>query len=133
VHAEGVRVAPASAPPNVAAAARKALDTAVEGDLADRAAQVPEGYTLFPRVLELRRYVDGDAKRPTLVCVVELTLVADADGKVVGRTRASANSSEAKEKDVVDAAGHAATARLSGTLAALARAQRDTKEPVARR
>jgi len=133
VHAEGMRVAPASAPPSVAMTTRKALETAIESDLANRAEDIPEGYTLFPRLLELRRYVEGGAKRATLVCVVELTLVADADGKVAGRTRASANSSEAKEKEVVGAAGHAATERLSSTLAALARAQRDGKEPVARR
>jgi hypothetical protein len=118
-------VAPASAPPNVDARTRVALHNAVENDLAnDESASALSGYTLFPKLVELRRYVEGNQKTPTSVCVVELTVV-DGSGKVVAKTRAAANSQSADQRETLDAAAQAASARLSVSLAALSRAERD--------
>jgi hypothetical protein len=118
-------VAPASAPPNVDARTRVALHNAVESDLAsDDSVSTLSGYTLFPKLVELRRYVEGNQKTPTSVCVVELTVI-DGSGKVVARTRAAANSQSVNERETLEAAAQAATTRLSVSLAALSRAERD--------
>jgi hypothetical protein len=118
-------VAPASAPPNVAALTRVALHDAVVSDLAsDESASMLSGYKLFPKLVQLRRYVEGNQKTPTSVCVVELTVV-DGSGKVVARTRAAANSQSANERETLEAAAQAASTRLSVSLAALSRAERD--------
>ncbi len=117
-----IKIAPASSPPAVDARTRVAFHDAVADDLAgNEAAASLEGYTLFPKVVELRRFVEGKEK-PTLVCVVELTVVNGA-GAVVARTRASANSQSASQKETLDAAAQAATARLALSLDALARAE----------
>jgi hypothetical protein len=118
----GIKIAPASSPPAVDARTRVAFHDAVADDLASNdAAASLEGYTLFPKVVEVRRFVDGKEK-PTLVCVVELMVVNGA-GDVVARTRASANSQSASQKETLDAAAQAATARLAISLDALARAE----------
>jgi hypothetical protein len=127
----GIKIAPASSPPAVDARAVVALHDAVAGDLANNdAAATLDGYTLFPKLVELRRFVEGKAK-PTLVCVVELVVVNGA-GEVVARTRASANSQTASQKETLDAAAQAATARLAVSLDAFARAETRGKA-VARR
>jgi hypothetical protein len=120
-----MKVAPASAPPQVDARTRVALHDAVETDLAaDQSVSALDGYTLFPKLVELRRYVEGTQKTPTSVCVVELTVV-DTAGTVVARTRAAANSQSATERETLEAAAQAATTRISLSLAALSRAERD--------
>ena len=117
-------VAPASGPPNVDARTRVVLHDAVASDLAGNdAVSTLGGYTLFPKLVELRRYVEGNQKTPTSVCVVELTVV-DTSGNVVARTRAAANSQSASQRETLEAATQAATARLSISLAALSRAER---------
>ncbi len=132
-HAEGARIAGASAPPDVTRATRHSFEKAIERDVEAQTERVPEGYTLEPRLLELRRYTDGDPKRPMFVCVAELDLVEDSDGRVIAHARASATSTTANEHAVVDAAADAVTTRVAATLRALARAQRDQKAPVASR
>lgn len=118
----GIHIAPASSPATVAAKTRVALHDAVATDLASNgAAATLDGYTLFPRVVELRRFVEGKDK-PTLVCVVELVVV-NGGGAVVAHTRASANSQTASETETLDAAAQAATARLAVSLDALSRAE----------
>lgn len=121
----GLKVAPASAPPTVDVRTRVALHNAVETDLAsDESVRFLDGYTLFPKLVELRRYIEGNQKMPTSVCVVELTVI-DGGGAVVARTRAAANSQTADANETLEAAAQAATARLSVSLAALSRAERD--------
>jgi hypothetical protein len=121
----GMKVAPASSLPRVDARTRVALHNAVESDLAaDESVSALDGYTLFPKLVELRRYVEGAQKTPTSVCVVELTVV-DAAGTVVARTRAAANSQSATDRETLEAAAQAATTRISMSLAALSRAERD--------
>jgi hypothetical protein len=118
----GITIAPASSPPAVDARTRSAFHDAVAEDLASNdAATVLDGYTLFPKLVELRRFVEGKEK-PTLVCVVELVVV-NGSGAVVARTRASANSQTATQKETLDAAAQAATARLAVSLDALARSE----------
>src|SRR5512146_3098472 len=74
----GIHIAPASSPATVDARTRTALHDAVADDLASNdAAATLDGYTLLPRVVELRRFVEGKEK-PTLVCVVELVVVNGA-------------------------------------------------------
>jgi len=127
----GIKIAPASSPPAVDARTRVALHDAVADDLANSgAATALDGYTLFPQLVELRRFAEGKGK-PTLVCVVELVVVNGA-GDIVARTRASANSQTASQKETLDAAAQAATARLALSLDALARAETRGKA-VARR
>jgi hypothetical protein len=121
----GLHVAPAGAPPNTDTRLRVFLHDAVEHDLAsNESATTLDGYTLFPKLVELRRYIEGNQKTPVSVCVVELT-VLDASGAVAARTRAAANSQSATPKETLEAAAQAATTRLSVSLAALSRAQRD--------
>ena len=131
-HAEGtVQVAPASSPPNTANWVPPALKQTVEEGLASTPAITPVGYTVFPHLLELRRFVEADPKKPTLVCVVELTLLDERDGRIVAKTRGSANSATASERDVLRVAAEGATTRIASTIAALAR--RDTpSKPVAK-
>jgi hypothetical protein len=120
----GMTVAPASGPANVDARTRVALHDAVAGDLAsNESVSALDGYTLFPKLVQLRRYIEGDQKTPTSVCVVELSVV-DGSGNIVARTRAAANSQTASQRETLEAAAQAATARLSISLAALSRAQR---------
>lgn len=131
-HAEGtVQVAPASTPPNTARWIPPALKQAVEEGLASAPSITPVGYTVFPHLLELRRYVDGDPKKPTLVCVVELTLLDERDGRIVAKTRGSANSATAPEREVLRVAAEGATTRIANTIAALARRDGASK-PVAK-
>ena len=97
-HAEGARIAVASAPPSVTSATRHSFEKAIERDVEAQTERVPEGYTLEPRLLELRRYTDGDPKRPMFVCVAELDLVEDSDGSRSWRyARASATTTTANE------------------------------------
>ncbi|HTQ08046.1 MAG TPA: hypothetical protein VMI54_29535 [Polyangiaceae bacterium] len=127
----GITVAPASSPPEVEPHERVALHDAVASDLANnQAAAALDGFTLLPKLVELRRFVEGHDK-PTLVCVVELTVV-NGSGVVVARTRASANSQTATKRETLDAAAQAATARLALSLDALSRAETRDKV-VARR
>ena len=120
----GMTVAPASGPPNVDARTRVVLHDAVASDLvSNESVSRLAGYTLFPKLVELRRYVEGSEKTPTSVCVVELSVV-DGSGNVVARTRAAANSQSATERETLEAATRAAAARLSVSLAALSRAER---------
>jgi hypothetical protein len=128
----GVQVAPASSPPTAASWTRPALKQTVEQGLADRPSITPVGYTVFPHLLELRRYVDGDPKKPTVVCVVELTLLDERVGRIVAKTRGSANSVTASEREVLRTAAEGATSRLADTLAVLARRENNSK-PVANR
>ena len=130
--AEGsVQVAPASTPPNTAQWVPPALKQTVEEGLANAPSITSAGYTVFPHLLELRRYVDGDPKKPTLVCVVELTLLDERDGRIVAKTRGSANSATAPEREVLRVAAEGATNRIANTIAVLAR--RDgTPKPVAK-
>jgi hypothetical protein len=118
----GITIAPASSPPAVDARTRVTFHDAVADDLANNdAAASLDGYTLFPKVVEVRHFVEGKEK-PTLVCVVELVVVNGA-GAVVAHTRASANSQTATQKETLAAAAQAATARLTVSLDALARAE----------
>jgi hypothetical protein len=120
----GLTVAPASGPPNVDARTRVVLHDAVESDLAsNEAVSKLGGYTLFPKLVELRRYVEGNQKTPTTVCVVELSVV-DGSGNLVARTRGTASSQTATERETLEAATAASAARLSVSLAALSRAER---------
>lgn len=125
----GIKIAPATSPP-ADAHSRVAFHDAVVDDLSNNgAAGTLDGYTLFPKLLELRRFVEGKDK-PTLVCVVEL-MVVNGSGAVVARARASANSQTATQKETLDAAAQAATARLALSLDALSRAE--TREKVVAR
>ena len=132
-HAEGsLQVAPASAPPNTAKWAAPALKQTVEEGLTSSAAIAPASYTVFPHLLELRRYIDADPKKPTLVCVVELTLLDERDGRIVAKMRGSANSATASDREVLHTAAEGATTRLADTITLLAR--RDSRsKPVAER
>ena len=118
----GLKIAPASSPPAVDARTRVAFHDAVADDLANSAAAATlDGYTVLPKVVEVRHFVEGKQK-PTLVCVVELVVVNNG-GDIVARTRASANSQTATQKETLDAAAQAATARLAISLDALSRAE----------
>jgi hypothetical protein len=119
-----VQVAEAETPPTVAAWTKKALKEDVEHRLEGGASSAPENYTVLPRLVELRSDAGGDSKEVLRVCIVELTLLADKDGRIVARTRGRASSEGASEREVLQGAAQAATGRLASTLAALARAPR---------
>jgi hypothetical protein len=121
----GMKVAPASGPANVDARTRVAFHDLIEQDIANNESSAAlDGYTLFPKLLELRRYVEGDKKTATSVCVVELVLM-DTAGDIVARTRAAASSESATPQETLAAAAQAATTKISLSIAAKARAERD--------
>jgi hypothetical protein len=127
-----IKVAPASSPPTVDARARVALHDVVEQDLAsDDALRLLDAYTVFPNLIELRRFVDAADSAQKLVCVVELVAVNGA-GDIVARTRSTANSETATQKETLTVAAHAATARLTVSLDAISRAE-SKRKAVARR
>ena len=120
----GVQVAPATSTPPVPASVRTFLHDAVQKDVTtDASAAGLNGYTVYPALLELRRFDDG-AKTATLVCIVELTMTKDG-GPVVARVRGNATSPAATERELLKVAADAAAARLSSTLEALNQAQRN--------
>jgi hypothetical protein len=117
----GVVVAPATSPPVVDARTRTEFRQQVKADVAsDPAAAHLDGYTVQPKILELRSYQENDAKTPTVVCVVDLILTT-SNGALAARARGTARSAAASPREVLDIATHAATTRLSAALAALAR------------
>jgi len=105
--------APASSERSNAALLRDALRRHLaEAGLTDSYA----GYAISPSVAQLRRYVES--KRLMLVCVVDLSLL-DEQGNLLANVRGNATTSNASASEVIDAATHAAVARLPQALQAL--------------
>ena len=114
----GVVIAPATSPPEVDARTRASFQDKVKREVAsDTTATKLDGYTLYPRLIQVRRYRENDAESLTVVCVVELVLTA-RDGRIVARTRGTASSAGATQEQVLEVATHGATTRLSAGLAA---------------
>jgi hypothetical protein len=115
---------------NAAAASERsngaALSKALRRHLADAGLTDSfAAYAISPSVAQLRRYVEF--KRPTLVCVVDLSL-RDQRGTLVATVRGSATTTGASLDEAIDSATRAAVARLPQALQAL---RGDSPNPVA--
>ncbi len=120
----GLHVAPPSAQSEVEPPTLKTLQKAVDADIAaDASSTYLEGYTLFPKLVVMRKFLEGEAKTPTISCVVELTVV-DPKGSLVAKVWGSSNSTNATPVHTVEAAAHAATSRLAVSLRALSERER---------
>jgi hypothetical protein len=120
----GLQIAPPSAAAEVEPPTLKALGKAVAADVAgDAASEHLEGYTLFPKLVSLRKFIEGETKTPTISCVVELSVV-DPKGAVVAKVWGSSNATNATAAHTVEAAAHAAMGRLAVSLRALSERER---------
>jgi hypothetical protein len=121
----GLHVAPASAPEGADAKTLKAaLEKTVNADIAgDASATYLAGYTLFPKLVVMRKFVEGDTKVPTISCVVELSIV-DSKGTIAAKVWGSSTSTSATPVQTLEVATHAATSRLSISLRALSERER---------
>jgi hypothetical protein len=121
---QGLHIAPPTAPQGVDATTLKALAKTVKADVGgDISATYLDGYTLFPKVVVMRKFVEGDAKVPTITCVVELSVV-DSSGAIAAKVWGSSNSTNATPVQTIEVAAHAATSRLSTSLRALSERER---------
>jgi hypothetical protein len=120
----GLHIAPPSAQSEVEPPTLKALEKAVNADItSDASSTYLEGYTLFPKLVSMRKFLEGDSKTPTVACVVELSVV-DPKGNLVAKVWGSSNSTNATPAQTVEVAAHAATSRLSLSLRALSERER---------
>lgn len=87
------------------------------------------GYSLAPRLVQMRRYTEPGQKRVKLVCIVSLAL-KDPQSALVAEVTGNAAGFGASERDVLDAAARAAVMRVP---TALARLRGDSPSEVARR
>jgi hypothetical protein len=116
---KGVHVTAASAPAGTDARVTVALSESIKAQVNEaRLASKLRGYTISPALIQLRRFIEPGQKRARTVCVVELAL-ADAERGFVANVRGNASSFGATQLDTLDAAAHAAVARLPEALAAL--------------
>lgn len=89
-------------------------------------------YTVSPSLVQLRRYVEHDTpKQAKLVCLIDLAL-SDARGNVVASVRGSATKRGGSARETIDAAAHAAVARLPGALQALGSTHKSPAQLAAR-
>jgi hypothetical protein len=126
------RLRAVAAPVGTDARVRAALSEALEREL-EAAGLGPSlsDYSVAPSLVQLRRYVKAEGQRLEWVCVVELTLL-DASQSVVASVRGNAATSQGAARETLDAAAHAAVARLPEALQALGGA-RKRAEKVAQR
>jgi hypothetical protein len=118
-----LRIGAVHAPAGTDARARAALSASLQRHLADAGlVESLSPYTISPSLTQLRRYVE-DSKQVKLVCMVDLAL-SDAQGSVVGTVRGRATTSGASPRETIDAAAHAAVARLPRALQALSDSQK---------
>ena len=112
------RVEAATAPAGTDARLKLALRTAVTQQLADAGLSASlAGYSLSPSLIQLRSYVEPRQKQARLVCIVSLALKNDRG--VLAEIRGSAATAGASPLEAVDAAAHAAVARLPAVLSRL--------------
>jgi hypothetical protein len=112
------RVEAASAPAGTDARLKLALRTSVTQQLADAGLSASlDGYSLSPSLIQLRSYVEPGKKQARLVCIVGLALKSDRG--VLAEMRGSAATVGASPLETVDAAAHAAVARLPAVLSRL--------------
>ncbi len=110
-----IRVESATAPAGTDARLKTALHASITQQLADAGLSASlQGYSLSPSLVQLRRYVEPGQKQARLVCVVGLAL--NSDRGVLADIRGSASTASASQLDAVDAAAHAAVARLPAIL-----------------
>lgn len=112
--------------------AERALRRAVERHVAEaRLTDALSAYAISPSLVQLRRYVEP-GRKVRLVCVVDLILL-DRQGALLATVRGSASATGATPHEAVDAAAHAAVARLPRVLdAARARVTAPSKNRVSR-
>jgi hypothetical protein len=114
-----VRINAVQAPLGTDAKARAALSESLRRHLSQaELAESLRPYTVSPSLLQLRRYVEDTPKQAKLVCLIDLAL-NDSQGNIVASVRGSATTRDTSQRDTIDAAAHAAVARLPTALHAL--------------
>jgi len=112
-----VRVEEPSIPSGTDRHWKGALRDAVTQHLSDAHLQSSlHGYSISPALVQLRRYLEPSGKRARVVCIVSLSL-RNAQG-FVADVRGNASALGGTEPEALDAAAHAAVARLPRLLAA---------------
>jgi hypothetical protein len=112
------RVEAASAPAGTDARLKLALRNSVTQQLAAAGLSSSlDGYSLSPSLIQLRPYVEPGQKHARLVCIVGLALKSDRG--ILAEIRGSAATAGASPLETVDAAAHAAVARLPAVLSRL--------------
>ena len=112
------RVDAASAPAGTDARLKIALQNSVTQQLTEAGLSSSlEGYSLSPSLVQLRSYVEPGQKQARLVCIVGLALKSDRG--VLADIRGSAATIGTSQLAAVDAAAHAAVARLPAVLSRL--------------
>ena len=125
-----LRIGAVHAPAGTDARARAALSASLHRHLSEAGlVDSLRPYTISPSLTQLRRYVEG-SKQAKLVCMVDLAL-SDAQGNVLGSVRGSATTRGASARETIDAAAHAAVARLPRALQALNDAQKSPTQVAA--
>lgn len=112
------RVEAASAPAGTDARIKLALRSSVSRQLADAGLSASlNGYSLSPSLVQLRPYVEPGQKQARIVCIVGLALKSERG--VLADIRGSAATVGTNPLEAVDAAAHAAVARLPAVLSRL--------------
>lgn len=107
--------------------AEQALRNAVKRHVSDAGlTEQLASYTVFPSVVQLRRYVEK--RKLKLVCVVDLA-VKDQQGSLLASVRGNATAIGASPDEAVDAAALAAVAQLPQALQALRGQDRKSPTP----
>jgi hypothetical protein len=97
---------------------QQALRRIVERHIAEaRLAESVSAYTISPALVQLRRYVEPGRKLK-VVCVIDLIL-SDRQGALLATVRGSVATVGATPHEALDAAAHAAVARLPQALRAM--------------
>jgi hypothetical protein len=125
------RVHTVAAPAGTDARVRRALGESIEHELATAGLAPSLGdFTVAASLVQLRRYVKAQGAAVEWVCVVDLALL-DQEGNVVVSVRGNAATPRGEARETLNAAAHAAVARLPEALQALD-AARKRAEKVAR-
>jgi len=129
--AHAIRVAPATAPKTVDERTLATFRDAVGRNLSGSLGTSGAAFTVSPALIQLRKYTDDGRREPGFYCIVDLAL-RDEHGDLVGSTRGRALATSATATDAMDAAVHAAAARLPEILQATLAARKATTAIAAR-
>jgi hypothetical protein len=89
---------------------RQAAESGVDREL--------QGYSLSPKLLQLRRYADPGRKGLKVVCIVSIAL-KDPSDVLVAEVRGTASALDGSARAALEAASYAAVMRVPPALAKL--------------
>jgi hypothetical protein len=110
-----IRIGPETAPPSIGANTRTAFRLVVTSSVAGAGFSPRRGYTAYPSLVELRRYVEPGETSPTVACVVSIAVTDDKE-ILIATVRGSATSRGGAAREVLQIATQSAVKRLVKTL-----------------